>query len=627
MAFDLHWGDFSGLSERDLDILHTLIQSAVRKVFFPLRPGTGRLHEWSWTSPLRTLIVRSLITGTLSAIPARAGGTIILTANEAIFDSDLVGHDLTFDSSGQRYTIVEFVRDAVVRVIGAVRGSGQETLLGEKQAVVIETAVLDVTTTTITESSSKSFYADMIGDKAVFAGGGSYTIERVDTANNQITVAGDASAETGALTIERSVFGGTSTANITGGGRILAPGGTFRQDMEDDGDTVSVVSATVYTIYRFENSGRVLTTPAFAAADLFDGTNPQTLTIKKSFATDYTVVADQGEWVIRIFTPGVFVADDVGRFLVFSPWNDLGTHKIVQFIDSQNVRVLVGARPIRAQEGGFIVRVAGRLDSATPRTFDGVTTLLTATSALFTSAMVGLVMEFPFPEVPPRKYVITEVISGNAAVRVAGDATREGSNDNFLVVGPSDLAANDAFTVLNTGADYEMPEDFGGLDGPITFASDSWSSTVEITTETNIRRARQRLSGDGRPQLAALRPQIHDGKFTQRYDLLLWPTPDGKYTLEYRQIVVLPEIDEANPFPPGGAVYGELYLSACLALAQERIDDKRGLRWQEFQERLAAMIEVDAIAVGAEHLGRGYEEGSQGVRFLPKTQDVVYVPG
>lgn len=632
MAFDLHWGDLDGLSTRESDILGTLLQSAVRKVFYPLKPGTSHVHQWSWASPLRSLIVRAEVTGTLLVVPARAGELIIITANEAVFDSDLVGHDLTFDVSGQRFTIVAFSNQSTVKVIGSERSDfGQATLLGDRQESTVASLIVDSATTIITNDSTSDgviFDASMAGDTMV-VGLNSYLIHFVARADlgddpTQILVQGDASAETAAMTIDRhrDVLGNALS-------KITCVSDSFRQDMEDASDTIVFVgSANIYTCAALVSSEEMWVVPLPTA----EGTTAD-IDIKKSFGTDYTpdsaVVATTN---VSTQEADVFVASDEGQYVAFiGPL--LNSYRINEFVTDQLVKVDGNATGEVATTIS-IVRTAGTLDT-TPRTFSGTSTLLTADAAIFTSAMKGLTIEFPAEytgRANDTKYAITEFVS-TTEVRVAGDATGEGqpeaggSHPKFLVVGPSDLAANDAFTVLNTGADYELPEDFGGLDGPLTFSSSSYNNKVTITGESTIRNARQRLQSSGVPQMAAIRPQVHDGRFTQRYNLLLWPTPSGKFTLSYEQIVVLPEIDADNPFPPGGAAYGELYLAACLALTEQRINDRRGLRWDEYQERLAAMIEIDGIATGGENLGKGFEDGNRITRLIPRTQSVTYIPG
>lgn len=630
MARDQGYGDLDTVSARDSDVLHRLIQTAVDRVFNAIEPRTGRVHEWSFASPLRSLVVRPAVTGALSVIPARAGDLITFTALTAIFDSDLVGLDLTMDANAQRYTIVEFVRETVVKVIGSARSKfGQTTQLGDRRSFRVAAKDFAGGTTTITHShATKEFDSLMVGDTASFAGGRDYPIERVDVANNQIVVAGDASAETLALTIKRRA---ANTTNLTvTPGTIVAAAGTFRDDMGSDADVVRyVVSGNTYVCTGTTAAGqtRMDLTSDLATADQ---TIDLAFDIEKAFSTDYSAAADTNETTVTA-TEDVFVADDVNLFIVFTtvvsirPVNvNLTSYKIVEFIDAKRVKV-AGDASRETDNTVSIIHALGTLAETTARTYDGVSTLLTADASVFDSAMVGMALEFPFRLT---KYAISAFVS-TTQVRVAGDATGEGfPAGDFFVVGPTDLAANDAFTVLNTGADYELDEDFGGMDGPITFEADTVASVVKITSEANIRRARQRLDATGRPRWSAIRPQVHDGTFTQRHDLLLQPAPDGKYTLNFRQIVVMFELDEEHPFPPGGAAYGELYLAACLAVADEEISDRRLLRHDRFQERLETMMQMDGIAIAAEHLGPGYEDGEAGVyRTIPRTQNVTYVPG
>lgn len=652
MAFDLHWGDLDTISARESDILDRLIQSAVRKVFFPIQPGTGHVHQWSWTNPLRSLIVRGQITGALAIVPSRAGDIYTFTAAEDIFDSDVVGLDLIFDSSGQRYTIVELVRQSIIRVIGSERSKfGQATQLGDRQSFTVDSAALSsppTTGTTITHShATKEFHGvdnsgglvghlSMEGDTMV-VGSNEYLITRASLNGDTITVAGDASAETASMTIRRQVFAGRFF-----NGNVVASNNAFRTDMATDGDTIQFVASdgtvdpTVYEVSAFISGLEVTAVPDPTGED-FESADDDSLYVYKSFGTDYSAAADVGETTITVAEQDAFVDADVGQLLAFIGPRlgvNLGIYEILEVVGGTDGTTVIvsGDATTETVTEVSVVRGAGALDT-TARPFNGTTTLLTVESAstAFTAAMVGLAIEFPVHEFTPpytsTKYVIVEFVS-STSVRVGGNASAEAPPfQGYLIVGPSDLSAGDTFTLLNTGSSYELPEDFGGLDGPITFTTTDYSLAVTVVTEAMVRRAQQRDDSRGRPQMAAIRPVVHDGKFTQRYDILMWPTPDGKYTLNYRQIVVLSEIDETNLFPPGGATYGELYMAACLALAEQRINDRRGLRFDEFQERLAAMIEVDAIATSAENLGMGFEEGRQAVHLVPQRGTVTYIPG
>ena len=632
MVYELRW-DPARLDDREKATLHRLINAAVGKVSFPLVPGSDAVHQWSWLDPIQQLIVRPLVAGTLLDVPTRSGDLIILRSKTAIFDSDLVNHDLTFNATGQRYTIVEFIRETSIRMIPSARSpKGQLTQLGERVNGTFVGGTVSVSqTSTITESISlpltQAFYADMVGDLASFASGSDYRILRVDVTNKKIVVDGDASGETGALTIKRRSF---NNATLGSNDLIISATGTFRQDMADDEDNVRyVTSGSTYICQTFVSSSQMKIRATIAsddrAADLaFD--------IEKPFLTNYSVAADTPETDITV-DDDIFVAEHVGLRLAFV--NILvDSFEIVQVLTSKTVRVSGNATGIKSTDNAVaVVRAAGRLSTSVARPYDGVTTLLTASSAVFTSGMKGLAIEF---FVVGRKYAITEFVS-TTSIRVAGDASQEGSPlDQFFVVGPTDLAADDAFTVVNTGQDYEFDDNFGGIDGPVTFSVDDSTTygqlTIRATSVISRARSRRSATDSGVPIIAAVVPQLHDGRFVQRMVLQLVPTPDAKYTLNFRQIMVQPDISEDVPYPPGGALYGELYKAACLAEIESEIRGVvNGTFRGTFVRLLASMIQVDVIGTAPEFIGRGYEEGAPSLSVSPRTTwnraDPIYTAG
>ena len=156
-AYDLNYGrDLSfpeiESSERDkrLELLHAVIQTAVRSVLHPLIPGSSppSSHEWSWSRPVRTLKIRSSVTGTLNSVPTRLGDVLLFESATAIFDSDMVDLDLLMDATEERYTITEFVRETVVKVSGSIGAD-----FGFRTKGVVESLRFSGEVTTITESS------------------------------------------------------------------------------------------------------------------------------------------------------------------------------------------------------------------------------------------------------------------------------------------------------------------------------------------------------------------------------------------------------------------------------------------------------------------------------------------
>ena len=170
-------------------------------------------------------------------------------------------------------------------------------------------------------------------------------------------------------------------------------------------------------------------------------------------------------------------------------------------------------------------------------------------------------------------------------------------------------------TVANT-SDYTLSADFGGLIGPMTYsADDSRWFPIEMTGESRIRLLRQRdytdLSSD--PKLAAVRPITTDGSNGQRFQLMLYPTPDKAYTLSYRYHSLPGKIDSSYPYPKGGEAHAETILESCLAVAEARMDNNAGIHAAAFQNRLNASIAYDKMMHTPDY--QGYNGDGSGGQF------------
>lgn len=156
--------------------------------------------------------------------------------------------------------------------------------------------------------------------------------------------------------------------------------------------------------------------------------------------------------------------------------------------------------------------------------------------------------------------------------------------------------------------DYDMDPNFGGLDGMLTFATDSQRFSISLVSEAMIRDMRQSGVVNSTPQMAAVQPQSSDGTGGQRFKLLLWPKPDQDYTVSYRYFVnpdrlVTNEGSTSVSFPLGGMPHSETMLESCLSIAEQRANDEKGLHWEKFLERLAASVMHDRQAHSARTLG------------------------
>ena len=161
-------------------------------------------------------------------------------------------------------------------------------------------------------------------------------------------------------------------------------------------------------------------------------------------------------------------------------------------------------------------------------------------------------------------------------------------------------------TTVATTSDYTLPASFGGMTGPLTYAaSDNRWYPIEITSEHRIRMLRQRDFNtlNTFPLSAAVRARASNGSDGQRFELLLWPTPDKAYTLSYRYHALQSKLSASNPYPLGGEAHAETILESCLSIAEQRLEDKAGVHSQKFHERLAASISYDKQQFTPERMG------------------------
>jgi hypothetical protein len=172
----------------------------------------------------------------------------------------------------------------------------------------------------------------------------------------------------------------------------------------------------------------------------------------------------------------------------------------------------------------------------------------------------------------------------------APDQNGESHDWSFLRPVGSAVLANGEQAVL-------MSDDYGSLEGTVTVTQTSTDShwPVQVTGEGRIREMYAKLpSATGRPLWAAERPLRGTGQEkSSRYELVVYPQANEDFTLEFAYYLLPEALTDRNPFCYGGMQHAETILESCLAVAEERINDERGIHSQKFAERLAASIAID----------------------------------
>ena len=165
--------------------------------------------------------------------------------------------------------------------------------------------------------------------------------------------------------------------------------------------------------------------------------------------------------------------------------------------------------------------------------------------------------------------------------------------------------------ILYHDGNYDLPDDFGGIEGNITYADESsYKGDIVLVGEGMIRSSRSGSSDSSLssyPTMAAVRPKEQTTMTTgQRFEIMLYPTPDAAYVLNYRK-VILPQmlVDTTLTHPYGGMIHAETIEASCVAIVEMQDNDKRGGKrlWDYFLTRLSASIQADKKICGQEQFG------------------------
>lgn len=147
--------------------------------------------------------------------------------------------------------------------------------------------------------------------------------------------------------------------------------------------------------------------------------------------------------------------------------------------------------------------------------------------------------------------------------------------------------------------DYDLPADFGAIDGLFTYAPTTMYPPVRSVGEGQIRQMRQARSAAGRPGLAAIRPKVFDLDVGQRFEVIFYPAPSATYVMTYRYRAMEPALDsgetfpEDNNFPLGGIDHADTCLNACRAIAEMEGEGEKGPVWEEFMQSLDSSIALE----------------------------------
>lgn len=172
------------------------------------------------------------------------------------------------------------------------------------------------------------------------------------------------------------------------------------------------------------------------------------------------------------------------------------------------------------------------------------------------------------------------------------------------------------FTTSADYGTYQLPADFGGIEGEITYASGQAYRVIRIVGENYIRQLQQGLSSSGIPKYAAVRA-CDSGLSGQRHELILWPTPDAAYNLTARININPDALAGDNDYALGGPALAETILQSCRAAADRVFNDNVGAEHALFIERLKTSVSLDRRMLAPERLGFTHDPNVVRERFFP----------
>lgn len=167
-------------------------------------------------------------------------------------------------------------------------------------------------------------------------------------------------------------------------------------------------------------------------------------------------------------------------------------------------------------------------------------------------------------------------------------------------------------------ASYRLPDGFGRIAGHLVVSADI-GPTIPVIPYGGLRDMAERSPDTGRPRFAAVSCENAYGERGQLKRIHFYPAPDAAYTILFDCDSDTGKLNSTDhPFPLGGAMFAELVRESCLAVAEQSVNDEKGLHTQNFQELLVSMIARDRKSTAQDYGDIGDPEARQSsTRIIP----------
>lgn len=160
-------------------------------------------------------------------------------------------------------------------------------------------------------------------------------------------------------------------------------------------------------------------------------------------------------------------------------------------------------------------------------------------------------------------------------------------------------------TTISTAASdaaQDLPDALGRVLGDFHYPESDFHHSIVQVSEERYQKLLSRSDDTGPPRVARIAHKAQTKGKGQRLEVKWWPIPDAVYTLTYRYEAYTGKLSDTNKYPLGGMRHSELVIASCLAVAEQRANDERGIHTEDYQRMLVAAIQQDR-RLGARHYG------------------------
>jgi len=167
-------------------------------------------------------------------------------------------------------------------------------------------------------------------------------------------------------------------------------------------------------------------------------------------------------------------------------------------------------------------------------------------------------------------------------------------------------------TLVSGTYTYQLPDNVSLVDSPLIYEEDDSAiyESIRLRDETHVMGLLQRDDSSGRPHVAAQRVSTPNTGVSTRYELVVYPIPDGEYIVNFSYQMNPQAGSEDTELPHGGQQHAQTIIESCLA-ASEEYDGKQGLHSTLFMQQLQSSVAHDRRVISTNSLGYNHEPTSE----------------